>query len=106
MSCPLYSMQIQKILSSSKFLVRVQKHFRCLCLKKKNFMRRLRMEDIGYGIFYGILIVMFFYNLLLYFVTKGSQLPLIHPDDCLHALLFLHQHLVMRENFYGPKALT
>ena len=60
------------------------KTFPLFVLEKEKFHEKTRREDIGHGIFYGILIVMFFYNLLLYLVAKGNQLPLIHPYDCLH----------------------
>ncbi len=39
-------------------------------LEKERFHEKVRIEDIGYGIFYGILIVMMFYNLLLYLILK------------------------------------
>ena len=37
---------------------------------KENFYEKVRIDDLGYGLFYGILIVMFFYNLLLYISLK------------------------------------
>ena len=46
------------------------KTFPLFLIEKEKFHEKTRMEDIGYGIFYGILIVMFFYNLLLYFSLK------------------------------------
>ncbi|WP_276374966.1 sensor histidine kinase [Chryseolinea sp. H1M3-3] len=39
-------------------------------LGKERFHEKVRIEDIGYGVFYGILIVMMFYNLLLYLTLK------------------------------------
>ena len=46
------------------------KTFPLFVLEKEKFHEKTRREDIGYGIFYGILIVMFFYNLLLYLSLK------------------------------------
>jgi signal transduction histidine kinase len=46
------------------------KTFPLFVLEKEKFHQKIRKEDIGYGIFYGILIVMFFYNLLLYLSLK------------------------------------
>jgi signal transduction histidine kinase len=44
--------------------------FPLLAMEKERFHRKVRLEDLGYGIFFGILIVMFFYNLLLYLTLK------------------------------------
>ena len=41
------------------------KTFPVFIVEKETFFRKIRNEDIGYGIFFGILIVMFFYNLML-----------------------------------------
>ena len=38
--------------------------------EKEAFLNQVRLEDIGYGIFFGILIVMFFYNLIIYFTLR------------------------------------
>ena len=46
------------------------KTFPLYVLEKEKFHQKVRIEDIGYGIFYGILIVMFFYNLLLYLTLR------------------------------------
>src|SRR5687768_8462140 len=46
------------------------KTFPLLVLEKERFHQKIRVEDIGYGIFYGILVVMVFYNLLLYLTLK------------------------------------
>lgn len=42
------------------------KTFPVYVLEKEKFHEKVRLEDLGYGLFYGIMIVMFFYNLLLY----------------------------------------
>lgn len=42
------------------------KTFPLFIMEKEAFYQKVRIEDLGYGLFYGILIVMFFYNLLLY----------------------------------------
>jgi signal transduction histidine kinase len=39
-------------------------------VEKEKFNQEVRYEDVGYGIFFGILVVMFFYNLLLFIVLK------------------------------------
>lgn len=46
------------------------KTFPLFALEKERFHQKIRVEDVGYGLFYGILIVMFFYNLLLYLTLK------------------------------------
>ena len=46
------------------------KTFPLYAIEKEHFNQKVRYEDVGYGIFFGILIVMFFYNLMLYFTLK------------------------------------
>lgn len=46
------------------------KTFPLFALEKELFYQKARFEDVGYGIFFGILVVMFFYNLLLYLTLK------------------------------------
>jgi signal transduction histidine kinase len=46
------------------------KTFPLFALEKELFYQKTRFEDVGYGIFFGILVVMFFYNLLLYLTLK------------------------------------
>ena len=46
------------------------KTFPLYVLEKDKFHEKVRTEDLGYGLFYGMLIVMFFYNLLLYISLK------------------------------------
>jgi signal transduction histidine kinase len=38
--------------------------------EKAAFHEKIRHEDVGYGIFFGILLVMFFYNLIIYLTLK------------------------------------
>lgn len=61
-------------LSENTILIRLDgkgpKTFPLLILEKNKFQEKIRIEDIGYGLFYGMLIVMFFYNLLLYLTLK------------------------------------
>jgi signal transduction histidine kinase len=52
---------------------RSPKTFPILVLEKEKFYQKVRYEDVGYGIFFGILIVMFFYNLLLYVTLKQTN---------------------------------
>jgi two-component system, sensor histidine kinase and response regulator len=49
---------------------RSPKSFPLYAMEKEVFIQKVRREDVGYGIFFGILIVMFFYNLLLYVTLK------------------------------------
>ena len=42
-------------------------------IEKENFVEKTRREDIGYGIFFGILFVMFFYNLFIFLTLKQSN---------------------------------
>lgn len=46
------------------------KTFPLYAIHQHTFYEKVRIEDVGYGLFYGILIVMFFYNLLLYVTLK------------------------------------
>lgn len=46
------------------------KTFPLYAIHQGTFFEKVRIEDLCYGMFYGILIVMFFYNLLLYFTLK------------------------------------
>jgi signal transduction histidine kinase len=46
------------------------KTFPLLVLEKEKFTAGIRYEDIGYGVFFGILVVMFFYNLLLFLTLR------------------------------------
>jgi two-component system, sensor histidine kinase LadS len=47
--------------------------FTVLAMKKEKFTSRTRVQDFGYGIFFGILIVMFFYNLFIYFGLRQTN---------------------------------
>lgn len=49
---------------------RSPKTFPIYILEKEYFYQKTRFEDIGYGIFFGILMVMFFYNLVIYLTLK------------------------------------
>lgn len=46
------------------------KTFPLYAIEEDRFIARTRIEDLGYGIFFGILIVMFFYNLFIYFSLR------------------------------------
>jgi signal transduction histidine kinase len=63
--------------SVSKVYVRIAgqspKTFPLFAIEKEHFNQKVRSEDVGYGIFFGILIVMFFYNLLLYITLKQTN---------------------------------
>lgn len=52
---------------------RSPKTFPIYVLEKEHFYQKTRFEDIGYGIFFGILIVMFFYNLVIYITLKQTN---------------------------------
>jgi len=47
--------------------------FPLFILEKDKFHNKIRLEDIGYGVFFGILIVMFFYNLFIYLTLKQTN---------------------------------
>ena len=49
------------------------KTFPLRAIEENNFVRKTRFEDLGYGIFYGILIVMFFYNVFIYFNLRQKN---------------------------------
>jgi signal transduction histidine kinase len=46
------------------------KTFPLFAMQKEDFLKNVRMEDFGYGIFFGILMVMFFFNLVVYLVLR------------------------------------
>lgn len=52
---------------------RSPKTFPVYIIEKEAFYQKTRFEDIGYGIFFGILIVMFFYNLVIYLTLKQTN---------------------------------
>lgn len=56
--------------SSSTVFIRIAgsspKTFPLLAMEREKFTETIRLADLGYGIFFGILIVMFFYNLFIY----------------------------------------
>lgn len=49
------------------------KTFPLYAIEKEKFNEKVRREDVGYGIFFGILIVMFFYNLFIYLTLKQKN---------------------------------
>jgi hypothetical protein len=49
------------------------KTFPVYVIEKEAFYQKTRFEDIGYGIFFGILVVMFFYNLVIYITLKQTN---------------------------------
>jgi signal transduction histidine kinase len=49
------------------------KTFPIYILEKEKFNSRVRLSDLGYGIFFGILIVMFFYNFFIYLSLKQTN---------------------------------
>ena len=59
------------------------KTFPVLAIEKEKFHEQVRWEDVGYGIFFGILLVMFFYNLFIYFsLHQGNYLLYICTIIC------------------------
>ncbi len=46
------------------------KTFPVLAVESGYFFERIRFEDFGYGLFFGVLFVMLFYNLFLYFTLR------------------------------------
>jgi signal transduction histidine kinase len=46
------------------------KTFPIYILDKQSFIEKTRWEDLGYGIFFGILIVMFFFNFFIYIILR------------------------------------
>lgn len=46
------------------------KTFPIYIISKQAFIEKTRWEDLGYGVFFGILIVMFFFNLFIYIILK------------------------------------
>ena len=52
---------------------RSPKTFPLYIIEKDEFVEKTRREDLGYGIFFGILFVMFFYNLFIFFTLRQSN---------------------------------
>ena len=63
--------------STSTVFVRIAgnspKTFQLRAIERQLFHEKNRLEDLSYGIFFGILIVMFFYNLLLYLTLQQTN---------------------------------
>jgi signal transduction histidine kinase len=63
--------------SVSKVYIRIAgsspKTFPLYAMTKEEFVQKIRYEDLGYGLFFGILIVMFFYNLFIYFTLRQTN---------------------------------
>jgi signal transduction histidine kinase len=49
------------------------KTFPLYVVTKEAFVQKIRYEDVGYGVFFGILFVMFFYNLFIYFTLRQTN---------------------------------
>jgi signal transduction histidine kinase len=49
------------------------KTFPLYILEKEKFNEKVRVEDVSYGLFFGILIVMFFYNLFIYLTLRQTN---------------------------------
>jgi signal transduction histidine kinase len=49
------------------------KTFPLYAVEQSKFIERTRLKDLGYGVFFGILIVMFFYNLFIYFIIRQKS---------------------------------
>lgn len=62
------------------------KTFPLYAVEKARFIQKTRLQDIGYGIFFGILIVMFFYNVYIYFTLRQINYLLY---SCIVACTFL-----------------
>jgi signal transduction histidine kinase len=75
------------------------KTFPLYAIEKTRFIEKTRLEDIGYGIFFGILIVMFFYNLYIYLTLRQINYLLY---ACIIACSFL---IFMAISGYGGKFL-
>jgi signal transduction histidine kinase len=49
------------------------KTFPLFIIDKQAFIEKTRSEDLGYGVFFGILIVMFFFNFFIYLILKQNN---------------------------------
>jgi signal transduction histidine kinase len=49
------------------------KTFPIFIMVKESFIEKTRWEDLGYGVFFGILIVMFFFNFFIYLILKQNN---------------------------------
>jgi two-component system, sensor histidine kinase LadS len=49
------------------------KTFQVLVMAKDRWYSKVRWEDVSYGVFFGILFVMFFYNLFIYFSLRQTN---------------------------------
>jgi signal transduction histidine kinase len=56
-----------------KITGRSPKTFPVYAIEKERFYAKVREEDIGYGIFFGILAVMFFFNFFIYLTLKQTN---------------------------------
>jgi signal transduction histidine kinase len=49
------------------------KTFPLYAIERQHLIEKTRFEDVGYGVFFGILIVMFFYNLFIYLTIRENN---------------------------------
>ncbi|MFZ6013237.1 MAG: 7TMR-DISM family protein, partial [Bacteroidota bacterium] len=49
------------------------KTFPLYIIEKEKYIEKVRYEDVGYGIFFGILFVMFFYNFFIYLTLRQAN---------------------------------
>jgi signal transduction histidine kinase len=56
-----------------KITGRSPKTFPVYAIEKEKFYAKVREEDIGYGVFFGILAVMFFFNFFIYLTLKQTN---------------------------------
>jgi signal transduction histidine kinase len=56
-----------------KIAGRSPKTFPVYAIEKEKFYMKVREEDIGYGVFFGILAVMFFFNFFIYLTLKQTN---------------------------------
>lgn len=63
--------------SSSTVLIKIAgsspKTFPVMVMEREKFIETVRIADLGYGIFFGILFVMFFYNLFIYLTLNQKN---------------------------------
>lgn len=67
---PLYFLSDSSNTTYIKIAGSSPKTFPLFIIEKEKFISKTRYEDLGYGVFFGILIVMFAYNLFLFFSLK------------------------------------
>jgi two-component system, sensor histidine kinase LadS len=78
------------------------KSFPVIIIEKEKWQEKIRWEDLGYGVFFGILFVMFLYNLFIYFSLRITNY-LLYIGTILCTILILSSAAGYSGKFLWPE---